>query len=562
MRTGEMVRIAAEEFQRKYGSFLKKACGQSRKPRYDALMKALEAPSPGRDWGMEWQKDLIQAYERLTPPEERKGKALPIFANEKKLLRNVLEDYDPQKELFLENLFKAIEEADSKDDPSRVVLFQKKYQEFFDRLRDIEPESRLEAARKDPQWQDIQVEIWELEENVKEEERSDRVTVILPEALRTYDSEKGAPFLTWYFQKCKWASKQKAGSRDDIMQLGMRMRNLEGFRRILKWIRQADHDASLSGTADLVSRKELFDQYLKEHKIKAQISESQFDEAWEAYRTRIVRINDSPEEENGDSMLPGERELALKYYFGEENKERSAYQYELLYAGLMEVIRYTAMSPEEEEGKTGGKRWENNRTKRIQCIRYYVTREILKALKLRVLTQYERELYMQEKDSAYQFFQECMEEISIDLRKQPDYVSEGQVRHYYKWKTNQAAGKNTPPIPAGNADVYRKLKPYENKILQCFEPDYVETAVREKPENREELYGIYYNLLNEGFRFADSQYNQGHAFKFTKENDRIYEEWAERAAKFLFIMEEEGGLPPKKKDLKTAEAHGENKGER
>ena len=85
---------------------------------------------------------------------------------------------------------------------------------------------------------------------------------------------------------------------------------------------------------------------------------------------------------------------------------------------------------------------------------------------------------------------------------------------------------------------------------------------REKPENREELYGIYYNLLNEGFRFADSQYNQGHAFKFTKENDRIYEEWAERAAKFLFIMEEEGGLPPKKKDLKTAEAHGEDKGER
>ena len=164
-------------------------------------MKAFEAPSPGRDWEMEWQKDLIQAYERLTPPEERKGKALPIFANEKKLLRNVLEDYNPQKELFLESLFKAIEEADSKDDPRRAVLFQKKYQEFFERLRGIEPESRLEAARKDPQWQDLQVEIWELEENTKMEERSDRVTVVLPEALRTYDSEKGAPFLTWYFQK-------------------------------------------------------------------------------------------------------------------------------------------------------------------------------------------------------------------------------------------------------------------------------------------------------------------------------------------------------------------------
>ena len=80
MRTGEMVRTAAEEFQRKYGSFLKKACGQSRKPRYDALMKAFEAPSPGRDWEMEWQKDLIQAYERLTPPEERKGKALHLHS--------------------------------------------------------------------------------------------------------------------------------------------------------------------------------------------------------------------------------------------------------------------------------------------------------------------------------------------------------------------------------------------------------------------------------------------------------------------------------------------------
>ena len=132
-------------------------------------MKVFEAPSPGRDWEMEWQKDLIQAYERLTPPEERKGKALPIFANEKKLLRNVLEDYNPQKELFLESLFKAIEEADSKDDPRRAVLFQKKYQEFFERLRGMEPESRLEAARKDPQWQDLQVEIWELEENTKME---------------------------------------------------------------------------------------------------------------------------------------------------------------------------------------------------------------------------------------------------------------------------------------------------------------------------------------------------------------------------------------------------------
>ena len=260
-------------------------------------------------------------------------------------------------------------------------------------------------------------------------------------------------------------------------------------------------------------------------------------------------------------MHPGEGELALKYYFGEENKERSAYQYELLYSELMEVIRYTAMSPEEEEGRTGGRRWENNRTKRIQCIRYYVTREILKALKLRILTQYERELYRQEKDSTYQFFQECMEEISIDLRKQPDYVSEGQVRHYYKWKTNQASGGNTPAIPAGNPDVYGKLKPYENKILQCFESDYVETAVREKPKNREALYGIYYNLLNEGFRFADSQYNQGHAFKFTKENDRIYEEWTERAAKFLFLMEE-GGLPPEKKEQGKADTSGENKGER
>ena len=562
MRTGEMLRTVAEEFQNKYGKFLKKACGQSRRPRYEALMRALEEPSAGRDWVMEWQKDLLQAYERLTPPEERKGKALPIFANKMKLVRKTLEDYDPQRELFLEDLFKAIEEADSKEDPSRVVLFQRRYQEFFDRLKSIEPGLRLEAAGKDPQWQELQVEIWELEKNTRMEELSDRMTVVLPEALRTYDSEKGAPFLTWYFQKCKWASKQKADSRDDIMQLGMRLRNMEGFKRIVKWIRQADHDASLSEAADLVSRRELFDQYLKEHKIKAQISEPQFDEAWEAYRTRIIRINDSSAEENGDGMLPGERELALKHYFGEENEERGAYQYELLYSELMEVIRHTAMSAEEEEGKTGGKRWENNRAKRIQCIRYYVTREILKALKLRVLTQYERELYMQEKDGAYQFFQECMEEISIDLRKQPDYVSEGQVRHYYKWKTNQAAGKDAPSIPAGNADVYRRLMPYENKLLQCFESDYVETAVREKPMNREELYGIYYNLLNEGFRFADSQYNQGHAFKFTKENDRIYEEWAERAAKFLFRMMEEGGLPPEKKEQGAAEAHKENRRER
>ena len=47
--------------------------------------------------------------------------------------------------------------------------------------------------------------------------------------------------------------------------------------------------------------------------------------------------------------------------------------------------------------------------------------------------------------------------------------------------------------------IYKSLR----GSLKGDEADILD-AWLEKPENREELYGIYYNLLNEGFRFAET----------------------------------------------------------
>ena len=77
-----------------------------------------------------------------------------------------------------------------------------------------------------------------------------------------------------------------------------------------------------------------------------------------------------------------------------------------------------------------------------------------------------------------------------------------------RWKENgeaEVVSKRYVAYPAGNTDMYELMTLHEKKYLDLFVDAYVHAAVEEAPESLEDLFGIYYNLLQSGFKFTNTE---------------------------------------------------------
>lgn len=118
--------------------------------------------------------------------------------------------------------------------------------------------------------------------------------------------------------------------------------------------------------------------------------------------------------------------------------------------------------------------------KKREFMRAFITRDVLKVLKL-----------------------------SIGLNEQGK--AEKKCPGYHRYTS----------MPAGDDEIYELLKQQESLYMNTiFVKDYIDIAIEKKPESIEKLYGIYYNLLKDSFKFTDDQI--GNVLKCRKQRISYY----------------------------------------
>ncbi len=88
-------------------------------------------------------------------------------------------------------------------------------------------------------------------------------------------------------------------------------------------------------------------------------------------------------------------------------------------------------------------------------------------------------------------------------------------------------------MPAGEKDVYELLQQYERVCMEdIFVENYINVAVKEVPESLQKLYGIYYNLLKDDFKFIDTiigkaiyEKDKSKVSRYRKEYERFKSSW-------------------------------------
>lgn len=156
-------------------------------------------------------------------------------------------------------------------------------------------------------------------------------------------------------------------------------------------------------------------------------------------------------------------------------------------------------------------------------IRYHLTRELLKALKL---------LDEKEKKSNPDFAGAPLERFMSGNK------------YYYKWAPpcgqepvkpvyDEWGRRRLPPavhhMAAGNRLVYDALADVEEAVMKFLEDDYCEAAVTDRPEASDTLFGLYYNLVRSGFCF-DDRYDEK---IFSETNKRRFKKWQDRVRPLL-----------------------------
>lgn len=95
-------------------------------------------------------------------------------------------------------------------------------------------------------------------------------------------------------------------------------------------------------------------------------------------------------------------------------------------------------------------------------------------------------------------------------------------------------------LPAGTEEIYHLLAKQENFYMNTvFHMPYIEKAVEKKPESLDTLYGIYYNFLEEGFKFTDDVI--GEVLQESKQKVSRYRKKYEEFLNRLQQMKKENG---------------------
>ena len=84
-------------------------------------------------------------------------------------------------------------------------------------------------------------------------------------------------------------------------------------------------------------------------------------------------------------------------------------------------------------------------------------------------------------------------------------LEQGSAKHF-KEESGCPGYHRYQSYPAGDEDVYDLLRQKERLFMdEIFVDPYLALAIEEEPESIEELYGVYYNFLQESFKFTDQK---------------------------------------------------------
>ena len=413
---------------------------------------------------------------------------------------------------------------------------QEKYGSFLTELCGRSPQERYDFLRSHPLWQKFNEDLMAYYPLV---ERRYHVKIdpgvlflSLGDAIRTYELSKGLLFV-WIFMKSNFEHRNQL--RRDLGDAGgMVYANESKLPRIIKLIRSLDQEGELtrsSRSAAIDKVMSYFEKYEPET-----VSRRAVEDAWDRWQTSLVPMEGYDSE--GELVIDQTAGKAIEQHQEQEEQVEITDLFDFIFQNPGRLIKETVSIP--------GKDSDKKLTKRVALIRYYLTRELLKALKLKTLTRRERdellragrrETLLAEQGSAA-YFRDYMEELHMDARKTRQTAGEDGERFYYRWKCHRALPDEVP-VAAGNSDVYDALLPYADQVMQVMEEDYIEVAVEDGPEPLAQLEGVYYNLLHQGFRFADKQYNDASTrFRFSREGDETYREWTQRVKRYVARLRE------------------------
>lgn len=101
-------------------------------------------------------------------------------------------------------------------------------------------------------------------------------------------------------------------------------------------------------------------------------------------------------------------------------------------------------------------------------------------------------------------------DILIALKLETGAGADGEEEKFVTRREDRKDGKELKlhrfsHCPAGNEGVYQMLEQEEYLLIEnLLHHEYIREAVEKRPESLETLYGIYYNLLRQDFKFADN----------------------------------------------------------
>ncbi len=316
------------------------------------------------------------------------------------------------------------------------------------------------------------------------------------EAVRTYNIEKGT-FASWMYS-CSWHLVRNAWkeNEDPFWIAAKEAAKINEIRE------EASALATNQNTEITDNRKE------KKHK-------KPFVPVTRVYIDDVGRPNqDGSDEDGSDQNWPDKlKDPSINKWKNEqENEEASIRFFEILrlFEPLLILTEQTS-------------RRQMTEVDRKLILRSYLTRELLKELKL-------VELDTEEKGLAESDGGTVKTGAPHGIRRSLYEKLRVGNKDYYKWIS--PAGKD---YPAGNPEIYELLSVEEDAIMRIFQREYCQAAIQEDPEDLGRLYGIYFNLLKEGFSFADS-YNPR---IFNNNNLSTFSKWMNDARRFIRYYEED-----------------------
>lgn len=530
--------ISAKEFQERYEAILQSVCLEPGFRRYEYLKdwlevrvnpSAYELPKSLKKETKLWlrMKTDILDYARTAGIPEARCKKLD------ERLRAALTAYEIRDGLFVECLFQADEVKESK-----AAAYQRKYHDLLQEMCSLEPDDREAYVRGHVQWTELNLDIMNYVSGKKDMD-ADLVFQALLYGIRTYQPSKGL-FFSWVYYKNSNAQRTRR-MEENVRKGGIVVSDVARVNQIMKLLNQADLEREITHCSeDEMLRR------VEESCLKRKLSKAVIRKAIECWRMQEVELEGSYEGKDGEGTFDrSDAEAMLRYEKDQEQEEQKDLLNDI-FKDFLEMLKNTAMGRNDKDTDL-------KRRRRVDLLRCYITREILKEMKFRVYTEAEKGMYLkssgkrkekmtqdeliQEHESELRYIEAYLEKMTVDARHEDNRI-------YYRWVRHQANPEERP-IGAGEEGVYLALSPYERELWPVLRSDCIKAAILDQPDEPEslnELYGVYYNLLKPEFQLSDKYFNdridKSTGIRFGPESEAVFRDWSRRFYNYVMKCQE------------------------